>query len=168
MNQSAPLPLAVSTPAPRIAFIQARWHAEVVDRCREGFLAELKARGEDRLKVEVFDVPGAFEIPLQARMLARNEPYAAIVAAAFVVDGGIYRHEFVAGTVLDALMQVQMETDVPVLSVLTPHHYQDTDAHLQFFRDHFLLKGREVADACHSLLALRGVLPAAAAQSATS
>ena len=85
-----------------------------------------------------------------------------------MVDGGIYRHEFVAGTVLDALMQVQMETDVPILSaVLTPHHYQDSDPHLQFFREHFLLKGREVADACLSLLALRGALPAAAAQSGT-
>src|SRR3546814_6566368 len=73
--------------------------------------------------IEVFEAPGAFEIPLLARDLARSGRYAAIVGAAFVVNGGIYRHDFVADTVVGALMQVQMESDVPVLSaVLTPHN----------------------------------------------
>ena len=75
--------------------------------------------------------------------------FGAIVAAAFVVDGGIYRHDFVSGTVIDALMKVQLETEVPILSaVLTPQAFHDHDDHHAFFRDHFKIKGREVAGAC--------------------
>jgi 6,7-dimethyl-8-ribityllumazine synthase len=90
------------------------------------------------------------------RALARTGRYAAVVGAAFVVDGGIYRHEFVAETVVAALMQAQLETDVPILSaVLTPHHFHESEEHRQFFLAHFAVKGREVAHACASLLAVR-------------
>ncbi|MFT7533804.1 MAG: 6,7-dimethyl-8-ribityllumazine synthase, partial [Gammaproteobacteria bacterium] len=59
------------------------------------------------------------------------------------------RHDFVSRTVLDAMMQVQLELEVPVLSiVLTPHHFQETEAHESFFYEHFKIKGREAANAC--------------------
>ena len=104
----------------------------------------------------VFDVPGAFEIPLMARTLAKTGKYDAVVGSAFVVDGGIYRHDFVADAVLSGLMQAQMDTDVPVLSaVLTPHQFQETEEHTRFFREHFKIKGREAAVACLSILELR-------------
>jgi 6,7-dimethyl-8-ribityllumazine synthase len=55
--------------------------------------------------------------------LAETRTYDLIVAAGLIVNGGIYRHDFVARTVLDAMMQVQLNTRVPLLSVvLTPHH----------------------------------------------
>ena len=83
-----------------------------------------------------------------------------MIGAAFVVDGGIYRHDFVAGSVVDALIRVGLDTDVPVLSVvLTPHNYQETEAHRRFFLEHFVVKGREAADA---VLALTGDARAAA------
>lgn len=140
----------------RIAVVQARWHSDIVDQARISFVEHIARLTGGSTTVEVFDVPGAFEIPLQARSLARTGRYSAIVGAAFVVDGGIYRHDFVAQTVVSALMQAQMETDVPVLSVvLTPHHFHDTEEHQRFFHDHFQLKGREAAEACNSLLSLR-------------
>ncbi|MFX5555189.1 6,7-dimethyl-8-ribityllumazine synthase, partial [Acinetobacter baumannii] len=72
-----------------------------------------------------------------------------IVAAGFVVDGGIYRHEFVADAVISGLMRAQMDTDVPVISaVLTPQHFHEHEEHLRFFRDHFVVKGTEAAAAC--------------------
>jgi 6,7-dimethyl-8-ribityllumazine synthase len=75
--------------------------------------------------------------------------YAAIVASGFVVDGGIYRHEFVASAVINALMQVQLETEVPVISVvLTPQHFHGHETHQIFFRKHMLIKGEEAAEAC--------------------
>src|SRR5215469_11480722 len=83
----------------RIAFIQSCWHKDIVDRCREGFVPELARLGIAKDRIDFFEVPGAFEIPLQAKLLAKSERYAAIVAAGFVVDGGIYRHEFVADAV---------------------------------------------------------------------
>ena len=88
--------------------------------------------------VDVFEVPGSFEIPLHAQVLAKTRRYTAIVAAGLVVDGGIYRHEFVADTVIKALMDVQLRTEVPVFSaVLTPQQFHETEVHYDFFRRHF-------------------------------
>ncbi len=132
-----------------IAYIHAGWHADIVGRCQEGFEAELARQDTYNTTVETFKVPGALEIPLAAKRLALTGQYHAIVACGFVVDGGIYRHDFVASTVLDGMMRVQLDTDVPVFSaVLTPHQFQETDAHINFFKDHFLIKGKEAAEAC--------------------
>ncbi|WP_312526821.1 6,7-dimethyl-8-ribityllumazine synthase [Paracoccus sp. (in: a-proteobacteria)] len=127
----------------RYAFIKANWHADIVDQALNGFLELIPSD-----QVDVFDVPGAFEMPLLARDLARTGKYGAIAAAALVVDGGIYRHDFVAQAVVTGLMQAGLETGVPVLSVsLTPHHFQETDHHSEIFRTHFIRKGREAAEA---------------------
>ena len=133
----------------RIAFIQACWHREIVDEARDAFLSSIQARGYARSQIDVFEVPGSLEIPLQAKRLAETGRFAAIVAAALVVDGGIYRHDFVSATVIESLMRVQLEADVPILSaVLTPQAFHDHDEHRSFFREHFKIKGKEVADAC--------------------
>lgn len=146
-----------------IAFIAARWHADIVDRCRQSFIDVLKRESNGRARVEVFEVPGAFEIPLTARRLARSGRFDAVVGSAFVVNGGIYRHDFVSETVVNGLMQAQMDTDVPVLSaVLTPHNYHDSPEHRAFFLEHFITKGTEAAEACLSILALHRELKDAA------
>lgn len=138
----------------RIAFIKARWHADVVDRAHEGFLAEA-ATLMPGAEVQAFEVPGAFEMPLLAKKLALTGKYDAVVAAALVVDGGIYRHDFVAAAVVNGLMQVGLETQVPVFSVsLTPHHYQEGAHHAAIFRTHFVKKGAEAAHAVAQTLAL--------------
>lgn len=135
--------------AARIAFVQSQWHREIVDQAYVGFMEAIKERGFGPERIDRLETPGAFEIPLHAQTLARTGKYAAIVAAGFVVDGGIYRHEFVAETVISALMQVQLATETPIFSVvLTPHHFHDHQVHHDFFREHFLTKGREAAQAC--------------------
>jgi 6,7-dimethyl-8-ribityllumazine synthase len=86
-----------------------------------------------------------------------------VVAAGLVVDGGIYRHEFVAEAVIDGLMRVQLDTGVPVFSaVLTPHHFHEHLEHRTFFHDHLQVKGREVAKACTETVAALDRLPVAA------
>ncbi len=149
----------------RVAFVQSSWHREVVEECRIAFLAEIEARHIARAHVDLFEVPGSFEIPLHAQILAKTRRYTAIVAAGLVVDGGIYRHEFVADTVIKALMDVQLRTEVPVFSaVLTPQQFHETEVHYDFFRRHFAIKGVEVAAACaetlHGLERLRGQVAA--------
>ncbi|OWJ69141.1 6,7-dimethyl-8-ribityllumazine synthase [Inquilinus limosus] len=133
----------------RIAFVQSLWHEDIVDQSREAFLAALADTPHAGTPVDLFEVPGVFEIPLHAQLLARTGRYAIIVAAGLVVDGGIYRHEFVSTAVIDALMRVQLDTEVPVLSVvLTPQRFHEHDEHRRFFHDHFRVKGREAAEAC--------------------
>ena len=133
----------------RVAFIQASWHKEIVDQSRKGFLAEMLVQGYQESDIDFFEVGGAFEIPLHAKLLAKTGRYAGIVGAALVVDGGIYRHDFVAQSVVSGLMQVQLETEVPVFSVsLTPHHFHAGEEHQKFFFDHFVHKGQEAAKTC--------------------
>ena len=132
-----------------IAFIKAGWHAEIVDQSLIGFEQEIGVA-----KLDTFTVPGAFEMPLLAKKLAETGKYDAVVAAAFVVDGGIYHHEFVSAAVVDGLMQAQMETGVPVFSVsLTPHNFQETPDLITFFKEHFVKKGQEAARAVTATLA---------------
>jgi len=133
----------------RVALVQACWHKDIVDRCRDSFLAEMARLGHPPGLIDIVEVPGSFEIPLQAQILAKTGRYAAVVAAGFVVDGGIYRHEFVADAVIAALMQVQLETEVPVISaVLTPQRFHEHAEHRDFFRARFVVKGAEAAAAC--------------------
>lgn len=140
----------------RYAFIKAQWHADIVDRAYDGFCELIPAD-----QVDVFDVPGAFEMPLVAQDLAKSGRYGAIACAAFVVDGGIYRHDFVASAVVDGLMRVGLDTGVPVLSLsLTPHQYQETDHHNAIFRQHFVEKGREAARAALMIGKTRAALAA--------
>ena len=166
MSQINDLPLSAipAADAPRgqrIAFVQAQWHSDIVHQARDAFLAEMKRLGVPLDTIDVFDVPGAFEIPLHAKRLAGSGRYAAIVGCALVVDGGIYRHDFVAATVVDALMKVQLETGVPVLSaVLTPHNYHESAEHHRFFHEHFTVKGKEAARACVEILAARARIAA--------
>ncbi|MEM6483054.1 MAG: 6,7-dimethyl-8-ribityllumazine synthase [Pseudomonadota bacterium] len=143
--------------AKRFAFVKAGWHAEIVDRALDGFLQVIPPR-----QVDVFTVPGAFELPLMARDLAASGKYMAVAAAALVVDGGIYRHDFVASAVVEGLMRAGLDTGVPVLSVsLTPHHYQDTPHHNAIFRAHFVDKGVEAAQAALQITQARTKLAAA-------
>ena len=138
----------------KIAFIKARWHADIVDQALVGFEQRLSELGLDT-EVRAFDVPGAFEMPLLAQKLAKTGDYDAVVAAALVVDGGIYRHDFVAQAVVTGLMDVQLKTEIPVFSVsLTPHHFQPKGEHEAFFTTHFVQKGREAADAVAQVASL--------------
>jgi 6,7-dimethyl-8-ribityllumazine synthase len=77
-------------------------------------------------RVDLFQVARAFDIPLHAQGLALSGRYDAIAGCALVVDGGMYRHEFVSQTVVSALMPVQLSMDAPVFSaVLLPHHFHE-------------------------------------------
>ena len=138
----------------KYAFIKANWHSDIVDKALEGFCSIIPSN-----QVDVFDVPGAFEMPLVADDLASTGKYAAIAAAAFVVDGGIYHHEFVAQSVVDGLMRVGLDRKIPILSVsLTPHQYQETDHHNEIYQKHFVEKGREAANAALKITETRNLI----------
>lgn len=142
-------PGGASLPGLRIAVVCATWHRELVQQAHEGLCGELQRLGVAARNIQRHEVPGAFEIPLLAQRLARSGGVDAIVACALVVDGGIYRHEFVAHAVIDALMRVQLDTGVPVFSaVLTPQAFHEHAEHQAFFATHLRRKGCEAAQAC--------------------
>jgi len=148
-----PPPSTVRSP-PRVAIVSACWHRDIVARGTGAMRTALARRGVPDDHVHHAEVPGAFEIPLHAQRLARSGEVDAIIACAFVVNGGIYRHEFVASAVIDGLMQVQLACGVPVFSaVLTPRDFHEHDEHRRFFLEHFVTKGTEAANACLDTLA---------------
>ena len=135
----------------RYAFIKAKWHSNIVNRSLDGFFEVIP---EDQ--IDVYNVPGALELPLIAKSLAETGKYSVIAAAAFVVDGGVYRHDFVAQAVVDGLVRASMDTDTPILSIsLTPHQYQETEFHDKIFQNHFREKGREAANAALGIIEAR-------------
>jgi 6,7-dimethyl-8-ribityllumazine synthase len=137
----------------KIAFIKAQWHADIVDQALVGFNSDMDSV-DATVQIASFDVPGAFEMPLLAKKLGASGDFDAVVCAALVVDGGIYRHDFVAAAVVNGLMEAQMNTGVPTFSVsLTPHHFQPTVEHIGFYTDHFVKKGAEAAQAVRQTLA---------------
>lgn len=166
MNQTIQtLPTASQVPpAParprRVAVIAAAWHRDIVSSGTRAIRAEFERSRWRPEQIDDYEVPGAFEIPLHAQRLARTGRYDAIIACGLVVNGGIYRHEFVATAVIDGLMRVQLETDTPVLSVvLTPRDFHEHEEHQRFFREHFVKKGVEAARACLQTLASLEALP---------
>ena len=136
-----------------IAYVQAAWHTEITDHCRTSFVAEMAKHGYGIDEIAFFSVPGSLEIPLMARKLALTGRYAAVCASGLVVNGGIYRHDFVAQAVLHGIVQTSLETGIPVLSaVLTPHHFHEHAVHEEFFKQHMHTKGKELADACVAII----------------
>lgn len=140
----------------RIAIVHAAWHTNIVQRARDAARDALVEGGIAATHIALHEVPGAFEIPLHAKRLIESGCCDAVIACALVVNGGIYRHEFVAQAVIDGLMRVQLDTNVPVFSaVLTPRDFHEHEEHRRFFEGHFVKKGQEVAHAAlrtlHSL-----------------
>ena len=154
MNQTSPVSYSISK-AQRLAIVSAQWHSDIVHQSRDAAIAELVQQGWRRDQIDLFDVPGAFEIPLLLKRLAQTGKYAGLMACGLVVNGGIYRHEFVTAAVIDGLMRVQLDTGVPVFSaVLTPRDFHDSQEHHDFFHQHFVKKGAELARACATTVQL--------------
>ena len=127
----------------RVAFVQSSWHRDIVAPCWESFLREIEARHISPSQVDLFEVPGSFEIPLHVQVLAKTRRYTAIVAAGLVVDSGT--RGFVADTVIRALMDVQLRTEIPVFSAVTaPEDFHETEERAAFFRKHFAESGLNI------------------------
>ena len=167
MNQtsqrlSAPSEAGAAARSLKVAVIAASWHQDIVSASTNSIQHEFGRRSYPPDCLELHRVPGAFEIPLYAMRLARTQRYDAIIACGLVVNGGIYRHEFVASAVIDGLMRVQLDHDTPVFSaVLTPRDFHEHQEHLEFFASHFIKKGTEVARACVETLQSLSRLPGA-------
>lgn len=170
LNTSGVEPVSLQTPSNlRIGYIEACWHYEIVERARHSFTKKIAESGITESQIEVFQVPGSLEIPLQAQLMAKSGRFDIIVACGLIVNGGIYRHEFVTTSVIDGMMRVQLDTEIPILSVvLTPLNFHESQEHQQFFFDHFVKKGEEAGNACVRTLANMQKLSATQAQKASA
>ena len=133
----------------KVCYIQSCWHQNIVDELKESCLATLMNEGISQSNIDIVNVPGALEIPLQAKLRAETGRYSIIIVAGLIIDGGIYRHEFVADAIIKAIMDVQLDTRVPMIhSIMTPLQFHESGEHEAFFLKHFVMKGKEAANAC--------------------
>lgn len=133
----------------KICFIQASWHENIVSQLKESCFETLVDSGVVKENIDIVNVPGALEIPLQAKLRAETGKYSIIIVAGLIVDGGIYRHEFVADAIIKSIMDIQLDTRVPIIhSIMTPVRFHESGEHEAFFLEHFKSKGKEAAQAC--------------------
>ena len=99
----------------RFAVVASRWNDFLTSRLVEGALDALERLGADEGGVEVFRVPGSFEIPLLALRLAESERFDAVVCLGTVIRGQTPHFEYVAGEVTKGVAHVGLQTGVPVL-----------------------------------------------------
>ena len=104
----------------RFGIVAARTNDLVVSRLLDGALDALRRMGAADADIAVVRVPGAWEVPLALRDLARSRRYDALVALAAVIRGGTPHFDFVATEVSKGVFQVGLELDVPIaFGVLT-------------------------------------------------
>ena len=104
----------------RFAIVVGRFNHMISSRLLEGCAAELRLRGAVSEDIHVAWVPGAFEIPLAARTLAKSGRYDAIVVLGAVIRGGTPHFDYVCSGVTDGIRDVMRDENIPVaFGVLT-------------------------------------------------
>lgn len=104
----------------RIGIIVSRFNEIITKSLLAGSLDALKRHDVESNNVDVVWVPGAFEIPLTAKTMAKSNRYDAIICLGAVIRGATAHFDYVAGPVSSALMQLSTQSDIPVLfGVLT-------------------------------------------------
>jgi 6,7-dimethyl-8-ribityllumazine synthase len=101
-------------PAGRFAVLAARFNESISKKLADGAASALEAGGVAGDCVEVHWVPGSFELPQAARMLARTGRYAGIVCVGVIIRGETPHFEYLSGAVAHGLSRVGLETGVPV------------------------------------------------------
>ena len=115
-DRPAAVPEAVSPAGARYAVIASRWNAPIVEALIAGARRAFAAHGVPDTAVDVWRVPGAWELPVLAARLAGEGRHAAIVALGCVVRGDTRHYEQVADGCAEGLMRVAVEMRLPVLN----------------------------------------------------
>ena len=104
----------------RFGIVLGRFNGFIGERLLEGAIDTLVRHGADLSQIEVVRVPGAYEIPLTAKLMAASKKYDALIALGAVIRGATPHFEYVAGESSKGLAQVMMQFDLPVaFGVLT-------------------------------------------------
>ncbi len=136
----------------RIGIVAARFNAKVVDTLLDGCLRRLKQLGLSEKRVVVERVPGAFEIPLAAKAMARTRRFAAIICLGAVIRGETPHFDFVAGECARGVADVSRSEMLPVIfGVLTTNNEQQAWDRCGGSHGH---AGQQAADAALEMIAL--------------
>lgn len=99
----------------RFAIVASRWNDFLTSKLIDGAVEGLESLGASEQSVEVFMVPGSFELPSTARKIAEKGEFDAIIALGVVIRGETAHFDYVAGEAAKGIGQVSMQTGVPVM-----------------------------------------------------
>ncbi len=104
----------------RFGIIASRFNDFICGRLIEGALDALVRAGADEKDIQVYKVPGAFELPLAAKKVAKSGRYDAVICLGAVIRGATPHFEYISAETTKGIAMVGLETEVPVaFGVLT-------------------------------------------------
>ncbi len=116
-------------PDARFAIVASRWNSKITETLIEGARSALTGNGVSETMIDVIRVPGAWELPVVCATLAKAGAHSGIVALGCVIRGDTRHYEQVADGASNGLMQVQIDTGVPVANgVLAVEQFEDAEA----------------------------------------
>ncbi len=98
----------------RFAIVVSRFNSFVTDRLLEGALDALKRHGADEARIDIFRVPGAFEIPLAAKLLSKRKDVDGVICLGAVIKGGTPNFHYVASEVTKGIAASSLENEKPI------------------------------------------------------
>lgn len=141
----------INTPFP-VAIVVSRFNEQVTHRLCEGAIQRLKELEIPNELITLVWVPGAVEIPLIAKRLARTNKFAAIITLGAVVRGETGHYDFVCKQVSDGCQQVALDYDLPIIfGVLTTENMEQALDRAGGKHSH---KGREAVDAAFEMVSV--------------
>ncbi|MDO8581700.1 MAG: 6,7-dimethyl-8-ribityllumazine synthase [bacterium] len=113
----------------RVAVVRARFNEKITDGLLHGCLKGLQECAVQKKNINVVEVPGSFEIPFAANVLAKSEKYDVIIALGAVIKGETKHDEYIANAVAYGITKVSVATGVPVIfGVITPNNLEQAIA----------------------------------------
>lgn len=109
----------------KFGIVWSRWNEEITRSMQEGCVRTLKNHGAKDENIVSVEVPGAFELPSGARLLASSQAFDAIICIGCVIKGETRHNDYISSAVANALTQFSTMTGLPaIFGVLTPNTWE--------------------------------------------
>jgi 6,7-dimethyl-8-ribityllumazine synthase len=113
----------------RFAIVVSRWNYAFTSRLLAGAKNALRQAGAHEDSIEIFEVPGAFELPIASLKAAESGDFDAVIALGVVIRGDTPHFDYVAGQTAAGIMNASVQTGVPVMfGVITADNIEQVDA----------------------------------------
>jgi 6,7-dimethyl-8-ribityllumazine synthase len=99
----------------RFAIVVSRWNDFLTSKLVEGSIDALERLGADEKSIEIFKVPGSFELPVIAKKVCESKKFDAVICLGVVIRGQTPHFEYVAGEAAKGIGQVGMQFGIPVM-----------------------------------------------------
>ena len=109
----------------KFGIVVSDWNREITDQLLEGCTQTLRKHGADDESIDISRVPGTFELPMGARLLASGQKLDAIICLGCVIKGETRHDEYIAQATANGIMQLGLMLNIPVIfGVLTPNNLE--------------------------------------------